>query len=321
MQNIDLRFTTLKESLPSFIYDSIANYVKDSNSYFYQPEQLRKQLADKHGVPVEMIYLTAGADQALNVLTCVFGQQTHVFTPTYVGYSDAQKFGHELHEHYSLTENTYQISTDHIEGASLVFLANPNNPAGLTSRDDVLRLVHNNPDAKVVVDEAYGDFANESVVDCVQANANLVVVRSFSKGYSLAGFRIGYIIAHPDILQALVFETMYFNVAYPSVGAAVAALSNESYFSDIRGQINQERQRTESFLSEAGYVVVFGHINAALIRFQNMELATAFRERLKAKGILVNQGNGASNFGLDDMFVRLSIGTNAQMELFRAALL
>src|SRR6185437_6610970 len=163
MAQIDLGFTSVKQPLPDFIHRELLSYVIQSNSYHHQPDELRGVLAKKHGVSTEDIFLTAGADQAIMLLCALYGKSTHIFTPTYISYTDTEKLGGSLTEHYSLKGDVYDISAAGIEGASLVFLANPNNPAGLTSRHQVLELVRANPHTIVVVDETYADFANESV--------------------------------------------------------------------------------------------------------------------------------------------------------------
>ncbi|MCW1907914.1 MAG: histidinol-phosphate aminotransferase family protein [Candidatus Saccharibacteria bacterium] len=320
MPAIDLSFTTIKDKLPDFIAGGLAAYATASNSYFHQPEELRQKIADKHGVSMDSVYLTAGADQAITLLCATFGSDTHVFTPTYICYTDAKKLGGKFTEHQSLEDSTYSISTSKIDGASLIFLANPNNPAGVTKRETILDLVANNPNAKIVIDEAYGDFFDDSVIGDVANNKNLIVLRSFSKGYALAGFRIGYIVAHPEVLEQITLESTWFNVAYTSVGAAVTALNHEDYFMKMRESIISERQKTESYLAQLGYQVIPCHINAVLLRFADESGATSFVEKLEQADIRVNHGNGASNCGLDKTYVRVSVGTADQMQVFRDTL-
>ena len=320
MQPIDLRFTTVKQPLPDFIHAELGDFVRDSHDYHRQSDFLRERLAAKHNVPAEMIYLTAGADQAIFLLARKYGQQTHIFTPTYVGYQDVERFGYQLHEHYALAGNTYRIDTDPIPNASLIFLANPNNPAGLTARAQVLELVKNNPHAQVVIDEAYGDFSAESVADCVVANKNLIVIRSFSKSHALAGFRIGYLIAQPEVIENLFFETTWFNVSYPSIGAATIALDHEEYFRELRDQIIEQRILTEMTLKECGFTVIPGWINSLLIHTAGQTEATKFVDELTQHGFLVNQGNGGSNIGLNNSLIRISVGAPEHMQALRNAI-
>jgi histidinol-phosphate aminotransferase len=316
MTKIDLSFTTVKQELPDFIYQQLGPYAGRSNSYHHQPDELRSLIAKKHDVALDSVALTAGSDQAIMLLSSLHGRRGHIFTPTYIAYSDIKRFG-GLTEHQALQGDDYAISTDTIPDATLIFLANPNNPAGITERQTILELVRNNPDALVVVDEAYGDFAGESVVSDVADYANLVVLRSFSKGYSLAGFRIGYMVAQPSVLENLVLESTWFNVAYTSVGAAISALQHEGYFAEIRNGIIADKAKLEAVLQEASYTVIPGHINAVLVRFDDRPAAQRFVDMLAGKDIIVSHGNGGSNVGLDMTFVRISIGTPEQMTLVR----
>jgi histidinol-phosphate aminotransferase len=317
MSIINLSFTTIKQELPGFIYRRLGSYVARSNDCYHQPEELRKLIAQKHGLSLDGVSLTAGSDQAILLLSALYGQQGHIFTPTYISYVDIKRLGGHLTEHFSLDGEAYNIPAAPIERASLIFIANPNNPAGITSRSTLLELVHNNQQAKVVVDEAYGDYAGESMIPDVADYENLIVLRSFSKGYALAGFRIGYMVAQPKVLDDMVLESTWFNVAYASVGAAMAALEHEDYFAALRASIITERQQLEARLTAAGYTVIPSDINATLLKFGSDEQAAAFTSSLKAKDVLVNQGNGASNAGLDDSFVRMSIGTPEQMARVR----
>jgi len=319
MAIIDLSFTTIKQELPNFIYEKLDSFSTQSNSYHHQPDELRTLIAKKHAINIESVALTAGSDQAILLLSALFGKDGHVFTPTYISYSDIKRFG-RFTEHASLDQNNYEIETSKIDGSSLIFIANPNNPAGITSKDRIMELVTNNPDSFVVVDEAYGDFAGESVIDEAAKHDNLVVLRSFSKGYALAGFRIGYMVAQPTVLDELVLESTWFNVAYTSVGAAIAAMENETYFAEMRASIIESRKKLESSLQQSDYDVIPGYINATLIKFANESAATSFVDYLDTRDIKVNQGNGASNVGLDKSFVRISIGTPEQMEALQEAI-
>ncbi len=318
MSTIDLRFTTLSTPLPDFIFEGLKSYAIHSNQYHHQSDELRTMLASKHSVSNDMIYLTAGIDQIILALCALHGENVHIFTPTYISYVDAKVMGGSVTEHPSLKDSKYIIESDHIPSATLIFLANPNNPAGFVDHEIVEKLIANNPDAIVAIDEAYSDFMRESVTGLVDKHPNLIVMRSFSKGYSLAGFRIGYTIAQPETLASLnKLESLWFNVADTSVGAAITALNHEDYFSGLRAEIIKQRQLTEECLFRSGIKFIKGQINAVLIKFDNKKLATEFANKLKSNGILVNQGNGASNVGLDDSFIRISIGTTDMMEKLR----
>ena len=311
---INLQYTTIKSPLPDFIYEGLREFSKNANGYKSQPPELISRLAKKHGISEDSIFLTAGADEAIQLFAHAYGQNTFVFTPTYTVYRDVEEFNGTLTRIFSLEGSNYCIPTDTIIGASLIYLANPNNPTGYTETDRVMSLVRNNPEAVVVIDEAYGEFADLSVIPEVAQNPNMAVIRSFSKAYGMAGNRVGYIVANPQIIAVLKNKTQWCNVSYLSVGAALTALDHEEYFSIMREQMVKERELFMAFLVGRGYLVFPSKINAVLVKFSAEPQAIAFVERLRSNFIRVSPGNGSSNIGLDNTFVRIAIGLPEQMQ-------
>lgn len=318
---INLQYTTIKDPLPDFIYEGLASYSKAANAYKPQPPELIEKLAKKHNIPKEMIYLTAGIDEAIQIYAKTYGQNAHVFTPTYVVYSDVEEFGGKLTRIPSAQGSEYIINTDTIADATLIYLANPNNPSGITSKENVIKLVKNNPHAKVVIDEAYGEFADFSVIDEVKNFPHMAVFRSFSKAYAMAGNRIGYIIAHPEVIHVVKNKSQWSNVSYLSVGAAMVSLDHEEYFSKIREDINQRRDEFIEFLKRSGFSVFPSKINAVLLKFSSEVEGTKFAEFLTQNNFVISLGNGNSNIGLDKSFVRIAIGNNEQMNKLKESIL
>ncbi|MBI3559723.1 aminotransferase class I/II-fold pyridoxal phosphate-dependent enzyme [Candidatus Gottesmanbacteria bacterium] len=314
---INLQYTTIKDPLPDFIYEGLKEYSSGANLYRPQPDILVEKLAKKHHVPKERIYLTAGIDEAIQMFAHAYGQHAYVFTPTYVVYKDVEEFGGKLTRIFSISNKQYVINPTARPDATLIYLANPNNPSGITPKEKVLELVRNNKHAIVAIDEAYGAFANLSVIDEVVNYPNMAVFRSFSKGYGMAGNRIGYMIANPSIIKVVMNKTQWSNVSYLSVGAAVTALDHEEYFEKMRLDINARRDVLTEFLSKHKYAIIPSQINAVLLKFPNEKDATGFVEYLKKHNVTVSHGNGTSNIGLDHSFVRISIGNAKQMQSVR----
>lgn len=311
---MNLQYTTIKDPLPNFIYEGLKEYSSGANIYRPQPVVLIEKLATRLNIPKEYLFLTAGADEGIQLFAKTYGQNAFVFTPTYTVYQDVEEFGGKLTRIYSIKDNNFIINTALIDGATLVYLANPNNPSGVTSKEQVMELVTNNKKAIVVIDEAYGEFSNLSVVDQVINNPNMVVLRSFSKSYSMAGNRIGFIVANPKILDIVKNKTQWANISYLSVGAAIVALDHEEYFKNRRDEINKRREDFASFLKSLGFVVLPSNINAVLLKFTSEDKGTSFFKYLEKNNIIASHGNGASNMGLDKSFVRIAIGNSIQME-------
>lgn len=314
---INLQYTTIKDPLPDFIYEGLNSFSKSANAYHPQPVELIEKIANKHNLPKEMIYLTAGIDEGIQMFAKAYGQNAFVFTPTYVVYSDVEEFGGKLIRLFSIENSEFKIKTDTIPGSTLIFLANPNNPSGITSKEDVINLVKNNPQAKVVIDEAYGEFADLSVIDQVKEYPQMIVLRSFSKAYGMAGNRVGYIVAHPEIINVVKNKTQWTNVSYLSVGAATIALDHEDYFKGVRDDISKRRDEFMEFLKQKGYSILPSKINAVLFKFNSEEEGTKFADYLTSNNFIVSHGNGNSNIGLDKSFVRIAVGNKEQMQTLK----
>jgi len=311
---INLQFTTLNTPVPDFIFESLKDFSKNANSYHPQPNELIKKLTQKHNVADDMIFLTSGADEAIEMFAIGYGQKTYVFTPTYVFYKDIQ----EMHAHVvlipSLQNNEYSISTEQRPDATLFFLANPNNPFGSTPREKIIELIENNPQAIIVVDEVYGEFVKSSAIDLLPKYKNLAVLRSFSKAYGLAGNRIGYILSNPDVINKIKWKTQWSNISYLSVGTAIAVLEHEEYYQAIRNDINQRRETFSQFLQSKGFTTLPSSINSVSIKLNNEMEGQKLNEYLKVNDIIVTNGDAESLIGLDKSFIRIAIGTKDEME-------
>jgi len=314
---INLQYTTIKDPLPDFIYEGLKQYSGDANAYRPQPVELVAKLANKHKISKEMIYLTAGIDEAIQMFAKTYGQNAFCFVPTYTVISDVEEFGGKLTRIYSIKNSEFSIKTDHISNSSMIYLANPNNPSGITPRDKVMELIKNNPQTIVIIDESYGEFADLSVINQAQKYPHMVVFRSFSKAYGMAGNRVGYIIAHPEIISVVKNKTQWSNVSYLSVGAAMTALDHEDYFLGVREDIGKRRDEFMDFLKEAGFNILPSRINAVLFKFNSDVEGTKFAEYLNKNNFVISHGNGSSNIGLDKSFVRIAIGNAMQMTILK----
>lgn len=310
---INLFYTTIKTPLPDFIYKGIKEYSKNANLYRHQPPELIEKLAKKHNVPKETIFLTAGIDEAIQIFAKAYGKNTYIFTPTYVVYADVELFGGKLNQIPSIKKDKYDVPTEKINDATLIFIANPNNPSGTTPPNRVIELVRNNSHTIVCVDEAYSEFSNISVIDKVTNFRNIAIFRSFSKAYGMAGNRIGYIVSNPEIINHVKDFTQWANVSYLSVGAAMAALDHEQYFAEMRKKISKLREIFFTYLKKKNFSVIPSHINALLLKFETTEKATKFVNHLNKNNVIVAHGGGKSNIGMDKSYVRIAIGTEQQM--------
>ncbi|HEX9804747.1 MAG TPA: aminotransferase class I/II-fold pyridoxal phosphate-dependent enzyme, partial [Candidatus Dojkabacteria bacterium] len=214
---INLQFSTQQYKVPESFGKYLHEYLKKANTYHTQPQELIKKISEKYGINSKNLFLTAGADEAILAISNEFGEKTHIFTPTYVEYTNAERFGYKVIRENSFNNGSYEIDTNQ-KNASLIFLANPGNPIGETSREKIIDLIENNQQAIVVIDEVYHEYSpNLTVIDLIEKYDNLIVLRSFSKSFGMAGIRLGFAVSQEKNLKRIADKVQWANVSYLSV--------------------------------------------------------------------------------------------------------
>ena len=142
-----------------------------------------------------------------------------------------------------------------VDGARLAFLANPNSPSGTALAPDRVAELARRLACPLVVDEAYGDFAETNCVALVRDHPNVIVTRSFSKGYGLAGLRLGYLIARPEVVAGLIKVKDSYNCDTLSLVGGTAALEDQDYLALTRSRILETRRRLTEAVRALGYHV------------------------------------------------------------------
>ena len=299
----------------------------DSNSF-----DLKQALVAKHGIDANQITLGNGSNDVLILLAetflkpgdeaiysqyafqvypmaiCLAGATAKVAQANPVG--NAQPLGHDL----AAVESLFSDKT------RLVFIANPNNPTGTwLKRDALLAFMERVPDhALVVVDEAYINYVVEpDYPDCslwLDEFPNLVVCRTFSKAYALAGIRVGYSLSHPDVADLLNRVRQPFNVCSLAQVAAIAALEDTAHLKRSVELNNSERGRLAKVFDGMGIRYVPSVCNFLLMDLQRP--AMPIYEALLHEGIIVRP---VKNYDLPD-HLRISIGTPEQNDRLIAAL-
>ncbi|HMN90204.1 MAG TPA: histidinol-phosphate transaminase [Saprospiraceae bacterium] len=204
--------------------------------------ELVEALAKRHGVTNDHIVLTAGSGEGLKAAGLTYGlhgSEIVAAQPTYLALMEyAQQFGAYVHyvplnEH--LVHDIDAMSKRLTGNTRLVFVCNPNNPTGTLLPAARMKSFCENLSQRTVVfaDEAYFDYVTEpgypSMVDLVKQDLNVIVSRTFSKVYGMAGIRSGYLIARPDIAQRLRENTMA-GPSVPAIAASLAALQDEAFY-------------------------------------------------------------------------------------------
>ena len=299
--------------------------VNDSLRLYPDPESvaLRKSLAAYHGLGVDNVFVGNSSDEVLahtflallkHDEPLLFPDVTYSFYPVW-----AKLYGIPF-ETVALDDEMRIVPEDYRrDSAGAIVFANPNAPTGIAlGRDAIARLLDENADIPVVVDEAYVDFGGETAIPLIADHPNLLVVRTFSKSRALAGLRVGYALGSASLIEALSRVKNCFN-SYPvnriAQAGAIASVEDEAYFQASLKTIVAERENMTAQLSELSFEVLPSSANFIFARHKQAkggELAQALRDR----AVLIRHFNAPR---IQD-FLRITVGTAEQTEKLVAAL-
>ena len=277
---------------------------------------LREAAAKVYGVRPEQVMATNGSDEMLRILfqaCCDPGDEAVAFYPSYTYYATLAAM-QDVRYRLIDFEGEYRIPDSlNVDTAKLVFLPNPNAPTGTVfPESEVRRLVEAVPNGLVVLDEAYADFSGQTSLSLLRDYDNLVVIRTFSKSYSLAGLRIGLGFASEALLAEMEKVRDYYNLDRLAQAGAEAALLDQEWLRRTTTQIIASRERTAAAVGEMGLKVYDSGANFILIRFPGPEKAEQVWSELRRRKVLTRY---FKNRGIADC-LRVSIGTDADMDAF-----
>lgn len=277
---------------------------------------LNRKAADFLGVGQDQILMTNGSDEILNFAFMAFGDGSTPFAfpaLTYGFYPVFAKLNGIPYREIPLRKDFSIDPADYAHLGMNIVIANPNAPTGLLlSVAQIEQIVATNPDHVVVIDEAYIDFGGESCLPLIEKYDNLLVTRTFSKSYSLAGARLGFGVAQPSLirdLNTIKYSTNPYNINRMTMAAGEAALEDADYYRNNCRIIQKTREETKEKLREMGFHVTDSRANflfAAHPDIGGKDLYLA----LKQAGILVR------HFDLPaiEAYNRITVGTREQME-------
>jgi histidinol-phosphate aminotransferase len=282
---------------------------------------LRDKIAEVYGFAQEEIIVTNGMDELLNLVVRTFVEpdDTVVLTyPTYVLYETlarlhgASTVSHELEADFSLPGSLFNAADGQV-----VFLSRPNSPTGNVFDKARVADLAGGFNGLVAIDEAYVDFAEDDCLDFARQNDNVIVMRTFSKSFSLAGLRVGFGVANREIIAGLMKVKDSYNVNVLSQAAAIAALDDYEYMVECVEKVKATRDRLTSELRSLGFDALPSQSNFVLATPDKYPLsARDVYLRLKERKIIVR----FLDMRRLDNSVRISVGTDEETDQLLAAL-
>ena len=263
-------------------------------------------------VPEDWIIVTNGSDDMLNILirACAEGKERKVVypMPSYVLYRTLASLqaAEVVEVPYGLD---YRLPIDELVAANgaVTLIATPNSPSGHIVPLDDLRQLASEVSGILAVDEAYVDFADYSALSLVREFDNVIILRTLSKGYSLAGLRLGFGIANPKLISGLFKVKDSYNVDALAILVGTAAMKDQDYKNACAEKVKRSRSKLAVDLKNIGFDVRDSQGNFLLVTPPNNE-AAAIYQFLKQQNILVRYFNLPE---LDDK-LRITVGTEEQ---------
>lgn len=279
----------------------------------------REAAAEVYGVPADWVMAANGSDEMLALLARAFlekGRKIAYPMPTYSLYvtlaemQDAATVEVPYDEEYTLpVEGLLEVQAD------LTFVCTPNNPsATLAPARDLERLAAG-LDGVLAIDEAYTDFADENALGLVSRHPNVIVLRTLSKGYSLAGLRVGFGVAQPGLLEGLFKIKDSYNVDAVALRLAAAALRDQAWMRANAERIKVSRAGLAAALETMGFRIWPSQANFILARPPRGDARYLYME-LRDRGILVRYWDAP---GVEDK-IRITVGTEEENQALLAAL-
>lgn len=278
-----------------------------------------KILAKELIVNTTNILPTNGSDEAIKLIMDAFleeGNEIVLPIPTFgmfkVYASIAGAKVREIPYNQDLTFPTRRVLEAINNKTRIVILVNPNNPTGTAiKRGDIKQIIAKAKDSLVLIDEAYYPFSKETALEILPKTPNLVILRTFSKAYGLAGLRLGCIIANPQMMEVLKKVQSPYSVNTIAVAAGRAALKDKRFIQNYVEQVKAAKEYTEKELTRLGLMIYPSSANFLLVNAGKK--CSEIVKRLRARNILVR--DQCKNPLLKNCF-RVSIGTPQQMKLF-----
>ena len=299
---------------------ALAGFNPDTLRLYPEPtcKVLVDAIASYYGLGSDQVFVGVGSDDVLAMIFLTFfNSGKPVFFPD-ITYSFYDVWADMLRIPYETKalDDAFEIRVEDYYGENGgVIFPNPNAPTGiLMPLDKIEDIIAHNRDVIVVVDEAYIDFGGVSALPLIEKYDNLLIVQTFSKSRSMAGMRIGYAMASPELIKYLNDVKYSFNsytMDQTALDLGVASIEDQAYFEETLHKIIQTRERVKLRLTELGFTFRDSRSNFIFASHKSCPAEELF-EKLKEKDIYVRYFNKPRIHN----YLRITIGTDAEMDEF-----
>lgn len=304
---------------PENVMEAAKKGLKNINRYseLEYLNELKQLLADYNDISPQRITLSPGSDFLLRDIINIFSKNRKIITinPSFYSISrQALKFANKLIKIQLVPQNFVlkpELILYELDDPTLIIIDNPNNPTGAILLDEnLIENILQSPNALLLIDEAYFEFSKQTFAGLIEQYPNLAILRTMDKAFSLAGLRLGYLLAGDSFKNK--FSDFPKFLPTPTLFAGIEALKNPEYVFENVEKIIAERERVKEELHKLNIEVFPSKGNFLLIKSN----APDFEQKMVEKGILIRS---LSEEWLSD-FYRVSIGLPKENDAFLLAI-
>lgn len=326
---VEVRLNTNESPMspPQAFLDELAEAIRAIEFNRYpdrSASKLRSALAELHGMSPDEVFIANGSNEVISTILLAYGgpgRTAMTFEPTYAMYSQLAKITStalvevDRNDRFQLEAGTVEAALARVR-PEVVFFCSPNNPTGLDEDPSIVVKTAESCDALVVIDEAYGQFASFDALALTAGHSNVVVSKTFSKVWSLAGLRLGYVLGPADIIGNLWAACLPYHVDTLKQEAGLLALRHLEEMNRTLGVILDGRKQIESGLVSMGLEFWQSSSNFVLFRAP-AGAGEGLWAKLVEKSVLVR--NCSTWPRLKDC-LRVTVGTSQENARFLSAL-
>lgn len=303
--------------------EAVAQIMNEANRYQFETQEvLRKKIAEREGVDPSYILFGSGSGEILCLLGATYGLDGGSVLSSYPTFPLLMNYAEGVNARWDKVDLNDKLEHDYSKMLSaikpdtkVIVVCNPNNPTGTVVDAATVRSFTEEASKKAMVyaDEAYLEFLGpvekNSMIDLVRKGSNVVVSRTFSKIYGLAGLRIGYIVAHPDVIKKVSKFGDTISASQTAIAAAQASLGDEDFMQMVRQKNAEARKVLTDYLDAKKYLYGKSQIN--VVFFPAPKDGKTILAKSEEKGYLIRVWDYQNR-----EWCRVSIGTTEEMKGF-----
>ena len=299
------------------VLESIKRAACDDLKLYPDPtcSDLNREIAEYYGLNENEVFVGNGSDEILAFSFMTYFQKGKTVLFPDISYTFYSVYAEMFNLDYELIklDGNFNIPLNEFNKSNGgIIFPNPNAPTGkYINSEEILKVIENNKDSVVIIDEAYIDFGGKSMAQYVKKYPNLLVIQTFSKSRSLAGLRVGFAMGNSELIDGLNRVKNSFNsytIDRLALVGAVESIKDNEYFNKTRNKIIKTRKETVNKLEELGFNIVDSKANFIFINHKKFKGQYLYEE-LKNNGVLVRH---FSKDRIDD-YLRVTIGTDEEM--------